>query len=138
MAAAETLSKKTGILPACQGLGIARSTFYYRSGKNKRIQKVRPKPARALSEEERSKVLDELNSPRFMDKSPAEVWASLLDEGRYHCSERTMYRILKDNKEVRERRNQLTHPEYKKPEVVSVTEKVQQDVSGVDQEDEHK
>jgi len=120
MAAAETLSKKTGILPACKGLGIPRSTFYDRKKrKEKGESQIRPKPARALSEEERSKVLSELNSPRFMDKSPAEVWASLLDEGRYHCSERTMYRILKDNEEVKERRNQLTHPEYKKPELLA-------------------
>ena len=120
MAAAETLAKKTGILPACKGLGISRSTFYDRKKrKEKGESKTRPKPARTLSEQERQRVLNELNSPRFMDKSPAEVWASLLDEGHYHCSERTMYRILKDNKEVKERRNQLTHPQYKKPELLA-------------------
>lgn len=56
---------------------------------------------------------------RFMDKAPAEVYATLLDEGRYLCSIRTMYRILSANKEVRERRNQLRHPEYKKPELLA-------------------
>jgi putative transposase len=60
-----------------------------------------------------------LHSERFVDKAPGEVVATLLDEGVYHCSERTMYRILKGNDEVRERRNQLRHPEYKKPELLA-------------------
>jgi putative transposase len=64
-------------------------------------------------------VLDLLHSPRFVDKPPAAVHAALLDEGKYHCSVRTMYRILHDNDEVRERRNQLTHPNYKKPELLA-------------------
>ena len=54
-----------------------------------------------------------------MDKAPAEVYAKLLDEGRYLCSISTMYRILRANKEVRERRNQRRHPEYKKPELLA-------------------
>jgi putative transposase len=54
---------------------------------------------------ERRAVLDVLHSPRFADQAPAEVYASLLDEGVYHCSIRTMYRVLAANQEVRERRN---------------------------------
>jgi putative transposase len=57
-------------------------------------------------------VLDLLHAPRFADQAPAEVYASLLDEGVYHCSIRTMYRILDQHDEVRERRNQLRHPVY--------------------------
>ena len=56
---------------------------------------------------------------RFVDRSPAEVVATLLDEGQYLCSERTMYRILAASEPVRERRNQLTHPSYTKPELVA-------------------
>ena len=60
-----------------------------------------------------------LASPRFVDRSPAEVVATLLDEGRYLCAERTMYRILAANQPVRERRNQRSHPCYTKPELVA-------------------
>ncbi len=56
---------------------------------------------------------------RQRDKAPATVYAALLDEGTYHCSIRTMYRILHDAREIRERRNQLRHPKYKKPELLA-------------------
>ena len=82
-------------------------------------QQPRPTPARALCEAERESVLDTLGCERFGDRSPAEVVATLLDEGQYLCSERTMYRILAANQPVRERRNQLTHPNYTKPELVA-------------------
>jgi putative transposase len=72
-----------------------------------------------LTDGERQQVLDVLNSEKFMDQPPAEVYAKLLDEGVYHCSVRTMYRILNEASEVRERRNQLKHPEYKKPELLA-------------------
>ena len=74
---------------------------------------------RALSEQEKSKVLECLNSERFMDKAPAQVYATLLDEGVYLCSISTMYRILRENQQVRERRNQLQRPNYKKPELLA-------------------
>jgi len=61
-----------------------------------------------------------LHEERFVDQAPAEVYATLLDEERYLCSERTMYRVLADNAEVRERRSQLRHPNYKKPELLAV------------------
>jgi putative transposase len=72
-----------------------------------------------LSEAERQEVLDELHSDRFVDTSPAQIWATLLDEGRYVASERTMYRILASQGESRERRNQLVHPSYAKPELLA-------------------
>jgi putative transposase len=60
-------------------------------------------------------VLDTLRAKRFCDQSPVEVYATLLEEDRYLCAPRTMYRILADSKEVRERRNQLRHPRYHRP-----------------------
>jgi transposase InsO family protein len=72
-----------------------------------------------LSEVECQEVLDELHSERFVNTSPAQVWATLLDEGRYVASERTMYRILASQGESRERRNQLVHPPYAKPELLA-------------------
>jgi Integrase core domain len=74
---------------------------------------------RALSPSERKQVLDVLHQPRFVDQSPAEIFATLLDEERYLCSERTMYRILGDNAEVRERRDQLRHPSYNAPQLLA-------------------
>jgi putative transposase len=65
-------------------------------------------------------VLDLLRSPRFADLAPAEIYATLLDEGSYHCSISTMYRILAENSEVRARRKQLRHPVYTKPELLAV------------------
>ena len=81
--------------------------------------KRRPRPQRALDTTERERVLSALHCERFVDKAPAQVWATLLDEGIYHCSIRTMYRILSEHGEVRERRNQLRHPNYQKPELVA-------------------
>lgn len=95
--------------------------MYYRVTKPKgeKPKAARPKPQRSLSDEEKQDVLDVLHEERFADKAPTEVYATLLDERRYLCSISTMYRILRANKEVRERRNQLRHPEYKKPELLA-------------------
>ena len=79
----------------------------------------RPRPARALDENERQAVLEVLHEERFVDKPPAQVYAALLDEKRFLCSERTMYRILAEEGEVKERRNQLQHPAYAKPELLA-------------------
>ena len=73
----------------------------------------------AVGAPERQKVLAELHSERFVDCAPAQVWATLLDEGRYLASERTMYRILAAQGEGGERRNQLVHPPYNKPELLA-------------------
>src|SRR5256886_17131511 len=74
---------------------------------------------RALSDNERQGVLETVNSERFWDQAPGEVYATLLDEGRYLCSERTMYRVLAAHAEVRERRAQLRHPVYAAPELLA-------------------
>jgi len=79
----------------------------------------RPKPDRALSEDEHCQVRDLLNSERFQDAAPRQIYAALLDEGVYLCSWRTMYRILEGHDEIRERRNQLQHPAYSKPELLA-------------------
>ena len=81
----------------------------------------RPRPAspRALSPPEKEAVVEVLHSQRFVDKAPATVWAELLDEGRYLCSIRTMYRILSQRLEVKERRRQRRHPQYAKPELLA-------------------
>jgi putative transposase len=73
----------------------------------------------ALSPEEKQGVLAVLNSTRFLDQAPREIYATLLDEAVYLCSVRTMYRILKSQNEVRERRDQLRHPNYQKPELLA-------------------
>lgn len=72
-----------------------------------------------MSESEREAVLAELHSERFVDSSPAEVWAMSIDEGRYLCSERTMYRLLEAAGENGDRRDQLTHPAYPRPELLA-------------------
>jgi len=105
---------------ACRALGVAPATIYrWRYPPQAGTARPRPRPARRLSELERSTVLRVLNSRRFCDSSPAEVYATLLDEGRYLCSERTMYRLLAERGEGRERRDQLNHPAYTKPELLA-------------------
>ena len=117
--AATSLASHVGVVPACRALGVSRATFYRRRRPAPGRQQPRKTPARALDETEREQVLDVLASARFVDRSPAEVVATLLDEGQYLCSERTMYRILSAEQPMRERRNQLTHPRYIRPELVA-------------------
>jgi putative transposase len=136
------LAQVQSLVAACQVLGVPRSTWY-RSQPPKaekasaavaaepmpgvqtapdvqaQPQLSRPAPPRALSETERTQVLEVLHSERFQDQSPREVYATLLDEQQYLCSPRTMYRILSDQDEVRERRDQLRHPAYAKPQLVA-------------------
>ena len=117
--ATQPLAVQVGVAPACQALGVSRATFYRRQRPTPGHQQPRPTPARALCESEREHVLDVLACPRFVDRAPAEVVATLLDEGQYLCSARTMYRILAANQPVRERCNQRDHPQYTKPEMVA-------------------
>jgi putative transposase len=107
--------------PLCFSLGVSRAAFY-RWGQPP--LEVGPKPPRArhprsLGPDERQVVLDTLHSERFRDASPAEVHATLLEENTYLASPRTMYRVLADANEVRERRDQLRHPAYAKPELLA-------------------
>jgi len=122
----ESLGHSVGVKAACSALTVPRATFYRCRARANR----EPKPGadsdraprrhpRALSTGERGAVLDHLHSQRFVDSAPETVYATLLDEGTYLCSPRTMYRILAANNEVRERRNQLQHPNYAKPELIA-------------------
>jgi putative transposase len=122
MGAALTLSTDVGIQAACESLEVSRSGFYrLQTRQNAPPSQPREHPSspRALSGDERQKVLDLLHGKRFVDCAPQEVYATLLDEGEYHCSIRTMYRLLEANAEIRERRNQLRHPVYQKPELLA-------------------
>ena len=122
MEAARALSSEVGIQPACEALAVARSGFYRMQARSHATPvepKKRPSPPRALSPDERQGVLDILHADRFVDQAPHQVYAILLDEGEYHCSIRTMYRILDAHQEVKERRNQLSHPVYQKPELLA-------------------
>ena len=131
MNAAVGLAIDVGVLPACEALGVDRASFYrYRPvlGPMDRecqaladaIAAIPPAASpRALKPNERATVLACLHEERFQDRSPAAVYATLLDEGIYHCSMRTMYRLLKAEGESGERRNQRTHPAYQKPELLA-------------------
>jgi putative transposase len=105
---------------ACASLDLPRAT-YYRNKKPKveGPKRKRPSPPHALSFEEKQRVLAVFHEDRFVDKTPHEVYAQLLDEGVFLCSVSAMYRILRENQEVRERRNVLRHPKYKKPELLA-------------------
>jgi putative transposase len=108
-----------GVSATCEVVGLSRSTYYRQRFGPKYGPRRRPVVPRKLPPEERQQVLDVLHEERFVDQAPAQVHAQLLDEGEYHCSLRTMHRILAENAESRERRNQLRHPEYAAPELLA-------------------
>jgi len=108
-----------GIAPACTALSVARATFYRRQHPKGAVpQRPRSVP-RALPSDERTRVLALLTDDRFADRAPAQVYATLLDEGTFLCSIPTMYRILREHRLVRDRRNQRRHPSYHKPELLA-------------------
>jgi putative transposase len=113
-------SATLGVAPVCQALAVPRATYYrwQQPAVAAAGQPPRRVP-RALPPEEREQVLALLHDERFADLPPAEVYATLLDEGKYVCSVRTMYRILHAHAEVRERRRQLRHPRYQAPELLA-------------------
>jgi len=115
-AIAQELSQAVGISRACEALAIPRSRLYPQRSS---LPVPRPTPAHAFSAEERTAIRGVLNSERFMDRAPRQVYAALLDEGTYLCHWRSMYRILAAHDEVRERRNQRQHPVYQKPELLA-------------------
>ena len=121
MTEVQALAESVGRAAAGQALRVSRSGFY-------RTQQPSPPPPtprpatpspRALTPAEQEQVRGVLDSARFQDCAPREVYATLLDEETYLCSWSTMYRILRANDEVRERRNQLQHPSYVKPELLA-------------------
>lgn len=121
MNAALTLSQKVGKKAACEALKVPRSSFYRFHGEKKDMCPDRPTPPLSLTLEEKKVVSDLLHSNEFQDKAPYQVYASLLDQGQYYCSISTMYRILKDKHgNVKERRRQVQHPVYSKPELLAI------------------
>ena len=118
MATVTQIGPRLGIAPTCAALGLPRATYYRRRQPARAATPRRPSP-RALGGAERATVLEQLHTPRFVDLAPGEVYATLLDEGTYLCSERTMYRLLAEHAEVRERRDQLRHPVYAAPELLA-------------------
>jgi putative transposase len=128
MDAVTHLAPTVGVVAACDCLGVPRATFYRQRpvlgpstppAAEPALPTARPTPARTLSAAERATVLMVLHQERFQDRSPAAVQATLLDQGQYLCSTRTMYRILQQEGESRERRDQLVHPPYQKPELLA-------------------
>lgn len=127
MDAVTHLAPTVGVVAACDFLAVARASFYRQrpplgpptSSAPESVLSERSAPARSLSPEERAGVLAVLHDQRFQDRSPAAVQATLLDEGQYLCSARTMYRLLQQAGESRERRDQLVHPPYQKPELLA-------------------
>jgi putative transposase len=123
MDAVAAMAPEPGVVAAaCAALGLSLASYHRRQAATTRAPVTvcpRPKPVRALGLEERQGVIDLLHEPRFVDQAPAEIYASLLDEGVYHCSIRTMYRILHGHGGVKERRRQLRHPIYAKPELIA-------------------
>ena len=119
------LAPVIGVRAACEAVGAAQAGWYRRHRQSPAPQRPAPVPhrdrvqPRALSEAERQAILDELHSERFVDMSPTEVWAILLDEGRYLGSLSTFYRLLREASGTRERRRQATHPASVKPELVA-------------------
>lgn len=113
------IGPRLGVARTCAAFEVAAATYYRRRRPKPEPPRPRPSPARTLPTAERAAVLEVLHEPRFVDRAPAEVHAKLLDEGRYLCSERTMYRILEENQEVRERRDQLRHPPYSAPQLLA-------------------
>ena len=120
MAAVDAVAPGLGAIQACRAVGISRATLYRR--RRPPVSTATPsraRPPRAVSDAERQAVREVLHAPRFVDVAPAEVAATLLDEGIYLASERTMYRILAEAGQTGERRNQLTHPRHARPELLA-------------------
>jgi len=113
-----------GVAAVCRAIGLSRATWYRLHAPVVAGSGPTPEPPprrspRRLSEAEEQRVLDVLHEPRFADQAPAEVYAALLDEGRYLGSIRTLYRVLHRHKEVRERRALTMRPTYQRPELLA-------------------
>jgi len=121
MATVQANANEVAIAPLCAALDVPRASLYRTMAQAERppAPKGKAVSSRALNSQERSTVLDTLHEPRFVDLPPHQVYATLLDEGKYLCSVRTMYRILAEKDEVRERRDQRAHVTYAKPELLA-------------------
>ena len=117
MAVIERNKSQFPITVLCETLGVNRSTWY--NDQEPKTTPDRRTSPRKLAESERAEVLRTLNSEMFQDESVPTVYAKLLDKGTYLCSQRTMYRILKDQKQSRPRRHEREHPSYHKPQLLA-------------------
>ena len=117
MIAVDDATPTLGAAPACRVLGLSRASLY-RGRRPAAVARPRPAPPRALDPVERQSVLDLLHT-RFIDQAPAQVHATLLDEGTYLCAPRTMYRVLDAAHEIKERRNQVRRPHDAAPELLA-------------------
>ena len=122
MSTVTTHGAATSLRGLCASLGVAPATYYRARRRAERPTCAMPRrsPPRALAPVEHQRILDVLHDDRFIDLAPAQVYATLLDEGVYHCAERTMYRLLAAHDEIRERRAQRRHPVYTAPELLAV------------------
>ncbi len=124
MNALDTLAPEIGLAPACAALHISRAGVYRADARRRLVSPVPPAPRGpaplALREPERQALRDVLYSERFADCAPRTIYATLLDEGRYLGSVRTMYRLLATQGQSNERRDQRVHPVYAKPELLAV------------------
>ena len=125
MLAVAELAPHVGLRSACQAFALNRGFVYrdragHRVTASRHVPRARPRPPLALSIAEQDLLLGLLDSERFTDVAPAAVFATLLDEGRYHGSIRTMYRLLAAHNQTGERRRQRTHPLYAKPELLAI------------------
>jgi putative transposase len=124
-AAVAELAPQIGVRAACDAVGTAQAGYYRRHRQCPLPERPAPVPhrdrpqPRALAQQEQQAILDVLHSDRFVDLAPAEVWATLLDEGVYLGSISTFYRLLRRADETGERRRQATHPATVKPELVA-------------------
>lgn len=120
MMAAKSLSEETTISNACACLGVPRSSFYRVQSKKSSCNSLDVRPPLALSEEEKSAVIELMHSERFADKTPYEIYGTMLDEGQYLCSIRTMYRYLSELGESNERRRNHKKRDDIKPELLAI------------------
>jgi transposase InsO family protein len=121
MDAFHELQPTTSIASACAALGVSRAGIYRQRAPARHNMPPKPRTAcaLALSQTERQNILEILDSERFVDVAPATIYATLLDEGRYHGSVRTLYRVLESAQQTGERRRQRKHPVYTKPELLA-------------------
>jgi putative transposase len=120
--AAQELAPVLGVRAACDALGVPRSSFYQArkpSGQPVTTRSPQPRSHRALTQQEEQRIRDLLNSERFVDQAPRTIYATLLDQGEYAGSWRTMYRLLHQDEATRERRNQCRRPLYLAPELLA-------------------
>jgi putative transposase len=118
--AVDELAEHIDVKTACALLGRPRGSHYRAKAPRPVLEPApRPTPPNKLTDTERAQVLQVLTGERFADKSVAQTWATLLDEGTYLCSQSTMHRILRDNHAAGERRRQATHPPRKRPELMA-------------------